>query len=241
MYASVPALNRTGTLHSTRSTVRRYPPGAMHLSLARGRAAAAHASLDYILTPVVAAPRSRRNSGSGAAAAGIQTFSRTLSLPPQQRQPPPKTGPWWLPARLRASKKTLGSGLEKVSSRARRKGSRPAGQPPTPSPDYGDVWWQPAPTTSTNTRPGTSASRRSERDALPPPPPGERTLKGRRCRTERARSRRPRPRPLPQHDPCSVARDNKVSTARRMCGHVDTEARGGTRGACGGSRGSCGM
>ncbi|KAF0304780.1 sperm flagellar membrane protein [Amphibalanus amphitrite] len=111
MYASVPALNRTGTVHSTRSTGRRYPPGAVHLSLARGRATPVHASLEYILTPVqVAAPRSRRNSGSGAP---VQTFSRTLSLPPQQRQTPPKAGPWWLPARLRASKKTLGGGAEK--------------------------------------------------------------------------------------------------------------------------------
>ncbi|KAF0288392.1 sperm flagellar membrane protein [Amphibalanus amphitrite] len=111
MYASVPALNRTGTVHSTRSTGRRYPPGAVHLSLARGRATPVHASLEYILTPVqVAAPRSRRNSGCGAP---VQTFSRTLSLPPQQRQTPPKAGPWWLPARLRASKKTLGGGSEK--------------------------------------------------------------------------------------------------------------------------------
>ena len=187
MYASVPALNRSGTLHSVRSTGRRrHPPGAVHLSLARGRAAAAHASLEYILTPVVATPRSRRNSGSGAP---MSAFSRTLSLPPQQRQPSAKAGPWWLPARLRASKKALGGGAEKVSN-------RPTGPPPTPSPDYGDTWWEPGPTTSTNPRPGTSASRRS---AAP---------SGRRCRTERAR------RPPLQHDSRRAARGDKVSTAR---------------------------
>ena len=184
MYASVPALNRTGTVHSTRSTGRRYPPGAVHLSLARGRAAAAHASLEYILTPVVATPRSRRSSGAGVPA---QPFSRTLSLPPQQRQPPPKAGPWWLPARLRASKKTLGGGADKVSS-------RPPGPPSTPSPDYGDTWWEPGQTTSTNPRPGVGASGRSGRS--------------RRCRTERAR------RPTAQHDPRRAGRADKVSTAR---------------------------
>ncbi|XP_037082143.1 uncharacterized protein LOC119102795 [Pollicipes pollicipes] len=107
MYASHPALNRSGTVHSS---MPRHPPGAVHLSLARSRAGAVHSSLDYILTPVVAAPRSRHGSGGGA-------FSRTLSLPPQQRVASPKAGPWWLPARLRASKKTLSRSGEKVSSR----------------------------------------------------------------------------------------------------------------------------
>ena len=199
MYASVPALNRSGTVHSRRSTGRRrhHPPGAaVHLSLARGRAApAAHASLEYILTPVqvAAPPRSRRNSASGGAPMP-PAFSRTLSLPPQQRQTPVKAGPWWLPARLRASRKTLGTRADKVSS-------RPDGPPPTPSPDYGDTWWERDLTTSTNTRPHTRASARSERRAPRPPP---RHL----CHTERPR------RPPSQHASRRAAEASQVSTAR---------------------------